>query len=313
MAKKKENNIVITDKELTPTIIGKLDTKEKSPVLLIFIFIIFIAVAIFLPDITNYIEEYLHGNNTKVNTNKNVSTNDNQEDKGETEKELTYYDYTPELVITNETFEISNIVISENKIYFDIKNITDKVLNLDNVKYFLEIYSSDTTLLQRIKISYDSIGAGEAKNYSYDLDLEVATKLSKLLIASKTEGDYPEIVLNTNEEGKGILTCIKNEETITYTFGNNELTNINHVLKYLNTNSDYIITLQSYQTLAATNNNYPGVSSTLITSETGFVYTTLIDLQKNDLSLLNNNNYYKYKTKAKTVKFETESNGYSCS
>jgi len=61
MAKKKNVDIVITDKELTPTIIGKLDTKEKSPILLIFIFIIFIAVAIFLPDITSYVEDYLNG------------------------------------------------------------------------------------------------------------------------------------------------------------------------------------------------------------------------------------------------------------
>lgn len=312
MAKKKVD-IVITDKELTPTIIGKLDTKEKSPVLLIFIFIIFIAVAIFLPDITNYVEKLMHGNtsNNKVNVPNNPNK-DNTEIPEE-EEELTYYDYAEGLVIESELFNITNIKKTDTTIAFDITNKTETELVLDNYKYYLEVYSSDTTLLQRIKISFGTIAAKETKNYIYDLDQNTSISLAKLLVVEKTTDDYPEVTLTINEDQNGVLTCTKNTETITYTFGNDYLVNISHVVNYPFSNDiEYTANLQDYQLKAATYNNYEGTSSTLITNEIGFTYTLLIDLRNADVKQFENNNYYDYRTLSKIVKFETEANGYSC-
>lgn len=308
---KKEQKIVITDKELTPTIIGKLDTKEKSPILLLFIFAIFVTVAIFLPDIQNYVENMLKGeqnNNPTTNTPIN-----NNEDKPSEEEEITYYDYSEDLVINNELFAISNIKVENNQITFDLKNNTDKELNLGDLKYFLELYSDDTTLLQRIKISYGSFAINETKQYSYDIDDNTLDNFKKILVVEKTEDDYPEVNLQINAENNGILTCTKGYETITYTFGNDYLININDLINYPFSNDiSYATNLQNYQVLAATYNNYEGVSSTIVTLDTGFTFTTLIDLRSADITSLENNNYYAYRTLAKTVKFETESNGFSC-
>ncbi len=314
MAKKDKQNIVIVDKELTPTIIGKLDKTEKSPALLIIIFIIFIAVAIFLPDITGYVESYLNGNKQNIPSNPSNNYNDNNNtEKPNVGEEITYYDYATDLSILTDLFTMSNIVLSENKIYFDLTNTTNSILNLNDYKYFLEIYSSENTLIQRIKISYDTIDSSFTKSYNYDLDDGVADSLAKLLIVSKQESDYPEVNLSSDADGNGLLVCTKDYETITYTFGNNLLISINDIVNYQFNNSDtYSMALQSYQVLAATYNNYEGVSSTLITSETGFTYTTLIDLRNADIKNIENNNYYNYRAQAKTVKFETESNGFSC-
>jgi len=208
---------------------------------------------------------------------------------------------------------MSNIVTAENKIYFDLKNNTESMLDLNNYKYFLEIYNSDTTLLQRIKISFGEIDAGATKSYSYDLDEDVAKNLAKLLIVSKTEADYPDVNLTQDDSGVSTMVCKKGYEEITYTFGSGQLSGINHVVNYpFTNNAQYTMDLQNYQAEAAVNNNYNGVSATLITSTTGFVYTTLIDLQLADINLVANNNYYSYRTLAKTVKFETESNGFIC-
>lgn len=311
MAKKKKIDIVITDKELTPTIIGKLDTKEKSPVLLIFIFIVFIAVAIFLPDIKGYVEVYLKGK--KPN---NIITNNNKEQKEEEkqeENEITYYDYVEGLVINTENFNIYNIVKTDTNISFEISNNTDNELNLESSKHYLEIYNAESTLLQRIKISYGTINKGESKSYVYDLDANVSNSLSKLVIVEKTIEDYPEVTLVKDNENNEILTCQKNYETITYTFVNSELNNISDVVTYPYSNDiTYTTNLQSYQVMAATYNNLKGVSSTLINNETGFTYTSLIDLRNANLKELDNDNYYDYRTISKVVKFETESNGFSC-
>lgn len=312
MAKKNQEKVVIVDKELTPTVIGRLDTKQKSPVILIFIFLIFLGVALFLPDITNYVENYMNGN--KQHSNKpNVNTPVVDNENSEKEPEIKYYDYTSDLKITHESFTISNIEVIDNLIKFDITNDTNNVLDLSKSKYYLEVYSEDTTLIQRIKISYGEIAASATNSYSYDLDDGVSNSLSKLLVITKTEADYPEAIIETDEAGNGSLVCTKGYETITYSFGNGYLININDVVDYPNTQDmDYSNTLQDYQILATTYNNIAGISSTIVPLETGFTFTAVIDLRTADIKNLENNNYYNYRTEAKIVKFETESNGYSC-
>ena len=311
MAKKNQEKVVIIDKELTPTVIGKLDTKQKSPVILIFIFLIFVSVALFLPDITNYVESYLNGNKTnsnKPNINKPVVDNEEQE-----EPEVKYYDYTSDLRITHESFTISNIEILDSQIKFDITNNTNTSLDLEKSKYYLELYSSDTTLIQRIKISYGEISANGTNSYNYDLDEGVAYNLAKLFVATKTEADYPEAIIKTDESGNGTLVCTKGYETITYTFGNGYLVNIKDVVDYPATNDiNYSNMLQDYQILATTYDNIEGISSTIIPLEAGFTFTAVIDLRSADIKQIENNNYYSYRTEAKIVKFETESNGFSC-
>lgn len=308
---KKEQKIVITDKELTPTIIGKLNTKEKSPVLLLFIFAIFVAVAIFLPDIQNYIDNMLFNKQTNQPTT-NAPINNNEE-KPADENEITYYDYDSDLVITNDLFTISNIRFENNTMTFDMKNNINEELKLNTLKYFVELYTSDTTLLQRIKISFGSLAKNETKQFSYDIDENTINNLQKILLIEKTENDYPEVNLQINKENNGVLTCTKGYETITYTFGNDYLISINDLINYpFENNITYANNLQNYQILAATYNNYDGVSSTIVTLDTGFTFTTLIDLRTADITGLENNNYYAYRTLSKTVKFETESNGFSC-
>lgn len=307
MAKKKNVDIVITDKELTPTIIGKLDTKEKSPIILIFIFLIFIGVAIFLPDITAYIENSKKLTNTPI---KNTPVKEQDKAPGDKVEEVEYFDYVDGLSMSTGSFSVSNFLKTNNVLTFEIVNQSDIVYD-DDTKYFLELYSLDTTLLERIII--DSEMLNSAGTFSVQLNNDTSLNLSKVLLTKKTIDDYPQVSLNLDESNNGILTCTKNYETIKYTFGNDYLININDTVNYpYSTDATYISELQKYQMISATYNNYEGVSSTLINNETGFIFTTLIDLRNADIKPLKNNTYYEYRTLAKTVKFETEAKGYTC-
>ena len=55
MAKRKKlKNIQISNQELTPTTIGYLDSKQKGPFLLLFIFAVLFATLYYMPELTEY-------------------------------------------------------------------------------------------------------------------------------------------------------------------------------------------------------------------------------------------------------------------
>lgn len=313
MAKKKVESVVINDQELTPTTIGTLDTKEKSPILLFVILAIFLVVALFLPDINNYITNYMSEKNNNKEQVVNPNKDNEEENVPQEEENDSLYDYAENMEIKADLFGITNIVKKDDSITFNINNATDKELVLDDYKYFLEIYSSEKMLLQRIKISYGTYKANESKEFIYELNNDAKSNIAKIAVLKKTVDDYPEIELTLDDTNNGILTCVKDYETITYTFGNEYLTKISNIVNEpYSSDIAYTTDLQQYQVLAATLNNYEGVSSTLINNETGFTYTTLIDLRTANIVEIENNNFYEYRTLAKVVKFETESNGFTC-
>ena len=57
MAKKKANNIVISDEELTPTTLGTYSNKGRSPIIVFFILAIFLLIAFYMPDIQKSINK----------------------------------------------------------------------------------------------------------------------------------------------------------------------------------------------------------------------------------------------------------------
>ena len=72
MARKKK--VVIVDQELTPTVLATKKEKKGSVIWILFIFIIFIGVVIYLPDIAVYVEDYLNPQVDVPNTPSKTST-----------------------------------------------------------------------------------------------------------------------------------------------------------------------------------------------------------------------------------------------
>ena len=139
MAKKKK--IVITYQELTPTTLAIKKDKKKVSIFgifwLIVIFAIFIGGVIYLPEISQYINDYLNPEITTPNTPSDDKTDDNSGDNNS--NEIKEYDITtnPEIVMDN--FKINNIKVENGKIVFDITNTGTDLLDFSQYKYFINL------------------------------------------------------------------------------------------------------------------------------------------------------------------------------
>ena len=313
---KKKNKIVLSDKELEPTTIGFLDTNKKGPVALIILFLIFIAFAIFLPNITGYINKLLGKDTTPIV----IPNTEPEEKEEEIEEEIVMYDLTEDLKFSIGDLEFSSFSKNESigKYYlsFTITNNGVSSVNFATSKYFIEIYSAENTLLNRhiFTSTTPTVGPNGTARMSIELTEQEYNNIAKLLISLKTEKDYPDYIINFNDKDEYIFYCTKSNNTVSYTFDKNE--NITKIKDTVNAQNDgtttYMTALSLYQARTVNYNNKVGVSSSLVEVSTGFTATTEIDMKTASISELNNENYYDSKTAPKIIKFEMESRGYSC-
>ena len=303
----KNKKVVIVDEELTPTVLYTKKEKKGSIIWLILIFAIFIAVVIYLPDITLYIDEYL---NPTVNVPVTPSNpnNDNPNDDEDAE-EVTRYELTTDLQITEDNFTLSNFVVTDSTISFRITNTGTELLDFSELNYFLELYNANRMLLQRIMVSDQIIAAGSGVNVSYDITNSSITIISFLEIAST---DYPAHVLEADDSGNATMTCTKGYETVTYAFTDNLVYAIEDLFTVATTDPNYSTLYSSYQALAATYNTIGGLNSTVSVLDNNLTFRTTINLAMVSEGTFNNVIYYPRNTDAKIINFELESNGYTC-
>ena len=317
MKKKKNNpyeNVVINNVELMPTTIGECNKKEGNPFIVLFIFIFLIVLILILPNLTTWIDN-LKGSNTSV-TNTPIITNPNNETKEEDNKETMDVEYLDlsnpvEKMINNYRF---NAQIDNNQLTLMVTNVNGAVNMFVNTPYYLELYSSEHKLLQRIKIAKEEIVA--SVTYNYSLTSEVTTNNKVLLvITDKNESDYPAVNLKVDETTNNpYLTCTKDNETLIYSF--DEDYNLSKIKDRLVVSGYTQDTLTTYESLANAYSSIEGVTSNVNGVNNNLVLETEIDLSKVDLEkhtkVLNNEAFYKTKTPAKTINFELESSYYTC-
>ena len=312
--KNKKVEIILNNEELIPTTIGYLEEEKKSSLVLVILFVIFIAFALFLPDITSKINKLL-GNDEDI-----IITPTKEEEKEENSEEnnVTMYDFSESLTFTYKDLTFSNFKKYQlEELYYisiTLKNNSKKTINFTNDKYYLEVYSYDKTLLGRRVFNNDQVNADSTNIQLIELSENEYNNFSKLVISLKTEKDYPEVVLTENVNKEYSLNCSKTGNSINYVFDkNNKLTRIKDTV---NTNNDfstrYSQTLSFYQSQVANYNNKTGVSSSLVEISTGFTVTTDINVKTAKINELSTDNYYSTDTSPKVVKFEMEARGYSC-
>ena len=203
---------------------------------------------------------------------------------------------------------LNNFKYENNKLTFDAIN-NNKDIDLSNKKYYLETYNSNKTLLERYKIDISNILTNTKNSFEY----EIKNNFEYFVIAEKSVDDYPSVTL-IESNGVGILTCYKDIETIIYSFKDNELTSIKHSIVDNNVNdTNYYSKLTLYQNKVNIYNNISGINATFNSTENGFSSIFAIELDKANLFGLSEKYYYAYKEKAKVVKFEMQTYGFSCS
>ncbi len=312
MAKKKKfdnKNIVINEEELSITKIDEINTLNRSPFFVIIFFGIFLVFIFALPNIENFIGKMQEKPDNTVVTN---PTNE-QESEEEEKKDTTYYTYSEDLsIILEEGITIHHFSTTNNTISFTITNQNDTKYYFSKHNYFLEIYSAENTLLERIILEKDGISKETSVSYTYTILENTATNISKLIFVEKTTDDYPNVVLEESEGNEEKLTCTNNLETLTYIFNNEELNSIKDVMEVSSDNSSFNELLTTWETLINSYETKSGVNATIYNAGTSFFATIVIDLQNAKLSDLDNSYYYELGTIPKIINFEMESRGFNC-
>lgn len=310
----KKTQIKLSEKELEPVTIGILEENKKGLLGLIFLFIIFIAFALFLPNITSYVNKLLDKEKGVVVTPKE----EEKENEPEENEEIQMYDLNEDLA-----FSVNHLTFSNFNTYqtgqgyflsFNILNEGEVKVDFSENKYFIETYSLEKTLLDRHIFNYSVVNAKANATQIIQLSEEEYKEFSKMVISLKTDKDYNDVTLSKEKDDEYTLECKKEESNIVYTFDqNNNLIKIADTFTYKNDNSaNYITQRTLYLNRVANYNNKKGVSSNLIEISSGFTATTEIEIKEYNWEDLNNEYYYKTNATPKVVKFEMEARGFTC-
>lgn len=308
MAKKKK--VIIVDQELTPTVLATRKEKRGSVIWILFIFIIFIAVVIYLPDLTIYVENYFNSQNAVPSTPLNPNEGDDAVIDDTLDVEINEYQLVDGLTVNVDgILTLSNINIVNNQISFTINNISNQMLDLTQYSYFMNLYNANNTLLQRIMVTDETIANGGKADFVYDVNDSNITSIS---FAEINEEDYPAHVVTPDENGNAILSCVKDYETVNYFLNDNMVYSIQDVFVVPATDVNYNTLYSSYQALAATYNTIGGINSNVVVANNALNFTTNINLDTLSENSFNSKIYYSKNTDAKIMNFELEAQGYTC-
>lgn len=300
---KKKKQIIISEEELTPTVLATVKEKKVNFFAMILLFGLFISVIYFLPEINKLYEKY---KNEESVINPNINT-PNEDENNEEIPEEEKYTFSNTLEIVKDNYKINNFKYESNLLTFDIVNTGKSSVNLNNTNNYIEIFDNNT-LIKRIKLE-DLLSVGSTKSYSYTLNI---TEISHLKYNEIAEADYPSVKLSEDEEGYGNLECTIDDDSIVYKFVNNKLVNIEEKIILNVTDENYQKSLSSYQTLIANYDLQEGITGTITNTTSTYFINIFINLSKATIGKLNNKDYYGINTEPKVIKFEMESRGYSC-
>lgn len=298
MAKRKKlKNVQISNQELMPTTIGYLDSKQKGPFLLLFIFAVLFATLYYMPELT----EYFSGKKVPID---NTPSNATYDDEGK------IFIFNDETLITVNNIEFSKIKINNDKLSIFIANTKDNVADLKD--YYLELYDKDDNLLERISLSSETLNKYGKRTFNFSIANPLET--NKISVSIITNSTIPEIELKTVDDMQQ-LTCTNNIDTYIYYFNSN---NLKKVIMESNRNMDdfsdelaYQNVLQEYRNLAS-DNPKEGISNKVEINKSGFKFTKEIDLSIVNINDIDDEMFYKLDEIAKNVAFNASLKKYKC-
>ena len=311
MAKEKKDkinykNLKVNQEELSITKIGQLSTADQSPIFIIVLFGFILIFIFFLPTITNYIK----GNN-KETIYETPHTDPKPEEPLIPEEETKMYTIEDALSISlEENINLSQFVLNEDILSFQVTNMGTNRFDFDAENYFLELYSSDSTLLERILLE-GVVNRGASLTINVSLNNNSVENVEKISFVTKEVTDYPNVNLRVNELEEEVLTCSNSIETLTYKFQNEKLFEITDNVNVNSNNKEYLNLFNEWKVKTETLNNIDGVTSVFVDTGSNFVANTTIDLKTAKLKN-EGKYYYENETLAKVVHFEMESRGFSC-
>ena len=309
---KRYKNIKLEQNELTPTAIGIFESRRKSSIGTVLILGIFILAVIFLPDISEYVNKYI---NQTPGTTPKPTTPNNKPNTPPKDNDDNFTAFVDNLKITNDDITISNFVIDEVNltISYDVTNNLNNSENMEALNYYLEIYNTEQTLIERVKLANEiTLSNGAFTTFKRNITTESATTIGFIAIIKKTINDYPLVELTNNEGGIGSMVCSNAHEKVTYKFNEEKLKEVTHEASYLNTEANYQTLYEANKLKANNYNSKLGIASTFFEHENGYNITTIVNLNEIDRTYIFNADSFKIDTEPKVVKFEMEAQGFKC-
>ncbi len=316
MAKKDKNPKVILDKtELMPTTIGTLETKENGPIVVILIIVFFGLCIIVLPYASTLIQRI---NDGEVSINNPDTKQPSRDDTtNDTKEEIEYQKLTTSLSFSIDKYTFNNFVLDSSKgtLSFKVTNAGGDVNMFVKNNYYVELFTSDKKLLQRVKM--DNKAVSNTETFTLNVSNALKSETAKLIIIrSISRDEYTQVTVNNNK-----LTCTLGSTTLNYTFKTDEnkkylLTNIEEKITINSSNSNYEDKLSEYTTRNNTLDKITGVSTDILPTTNGFSYTESIDLGIIDNTNMNKyfkgQEFYALNTEAKVIAFELTASNYNC-
>lgn len=298
----------------------KKDT-QKSPVAMLILFGILIAVIYFIPIVTPYFSDILDklgiSNNSEIydgipdtdTTKDNTDTKDNTQ-KDTTEKKT--YTLAATETATLDKIEYTAFQKEQDGAYYYINyTITNKstsTYSFTTHKIFLEFYDSAKTYLGSTLVNTPSLNANSTVSVKSLVNQSIYTSATTFQIVEKQADEYPDANLINNT-----LTCTLNNRILTYTFYNNKLTKIVDTDTYSDTSTNYTNTYIDAQTKVNTLNRVTGVNAIFVPETNKFTTNITIDYNIVNSNLTTNDTlYYVKDTSANTIKYELDALGYTC-
>ena len=148
MAKKKYKNFKLEQDELKPIVVGAFESRKKTSFGIFIILTIFVLVVVFLPEISQKIDEFLNPTTGRPVIDEPETPTNPEEPLTPSENiDETFYAYTANLRIDRDNVVVSNILIdpTTSTISYSVTNNTSDYQDMEALNYYLEIYNSDRT------------------------------------------------------------------------------------------------------------------------------------------------------------------------
>lgn len=312
--KKRIKNFKLEQVELKPMTIGMFESRKKSSIGTFVILTIFVLVIFFLPQITEIVNSYLY---PEVETPVIPSTPIKPVLPGEDDTpsyDDTFYEYNENLKITNDDLTINDFMVDtiNNTLSYTITNNTN-VQNIEALNYYIEIYNTERTLIERVKLASEIVLTnGAFRKLTKNISNEAATTIGFIVLVKKSIQEYPNVQLSVLEGGISSLVCSNSFEKVTYKFEDSKLKELTSEVTHKIEELDYTTIQETQKVLVNNYNSKTGVVSTMFEYEGGYNITTNVNLSVASRLYIFSADSFKLNTEPKVVKFEMEAQGFKC-
>lgn len=311
-------NVKLEQQELESTTIGEFENRKKTSFSIFVILSIFVLVIVFLPEISELADKYLHPTTPMPNPPANIKppVNPTPNDNDKENYGNTFYNLASDLVITRDDIVVSNLSVDaiNKKLNFTVLNNTKGSIILNDLNYYLELYNSEKTLLERIKITgLENVANNFSINFEKPITQLTTDSVALLTLIKRETNEYPSVIINSNEEGNGSLVCTSDYETITYKFTNDALKELSSEIKHTTNEERYYVDYQENKNASINYNTKTGITSSFIEYNEGYTISSSVNLNEANRLYIFNADSFSLNTEPKVVKFEMEAQGFKCS